>query len=171
MEDPALVDHRSAQLKSVLRLLPAPVSIVTSHDADGGGIGLAISALMPVSLEPCAMAICVNRSGSSHDALIRAGRFCINLLHPDQGDCFNPFASAEMRDSRFAHADWRQRDRIWYIEGAPANIFCTIAEQTSYGTHDLIIGKVDDLLTAQCDEIVGWANGRLSRLVPLSVRG
>jgi len=168
MEDATLRGDCSAQMKAVLRLLPAPVAIVTGRGANGTPVGLAVSALMPVSLEPCAMAICVNRYGSSHEALVSSRRFCINLLHPDQGDCFSPFASVELRDSRFAQSDWRERDGIWYLEGAPANIFCTIAEMTSFGTHDLIIGKVDELIAAQCDAIVGWANGRLGRLVPLS---
>lgn len=69
------------QLKQVLRYLPAPVGIVTSFDPETREpVGLAMSALMPVALDPCSMVIAVNRSGSSHASMLAAGRYCINLL-------------------------------------------------------------------------------------------
>jgi len=155
-------------LKGVLRRLPSPVGIITTYGSDRAPVGAAISAMMPVTLAPCAIAVCIDRSGSVHEALVQAGRFCINLLDPDQTEWFEPFANADLRDSRFLQADWRQRDAVWFVEGAPANIFCTIANVTPFGTHDLIIGAVDHLQAADCGEIVGWANGQVGRLVPLS---
>ena len=156
------------RMKKVLRFTPAPVGIVTSYDPDSGvPVGLAMSAIMPVSLEPCAMAICVNRSGSSHGALLRSNRFCVNLLHPGQAEHLLPFAGSAGRDDRFKQLDWRQKDQVWFIEGAPASIFCDIREQMSYGTHDLLIGEVYDLISTGGEDILGWANGALGRLAPL----
>lgn len=157
------------RLKRVLRFMPAPVGIVTSFDpATGAPVGLAMSALMPVSLAPPAMAICVNRSGSAHDAMIRAERFCINLLKPGQDGHMAPFADPAARDARFTQRDWRQHvhDRhngMWFIDGAPASIFCTIRERIAFGTHDLLVGEVEDLITSGSDDILGWANGALCR--------
>jgi flavin reductase (DIM6/NTAB) family NADH-FMN oxidoreductase RutF len=161
-----------ARLKRVLRFMPAPVGIVTSFDPDSGQpVGLAMSAFMPVTLDPPAMAICVNRSGSAHDAMIRAGRFCINLLRPGQDAHVTPFADPAARDARFTQEDWRQHVHashkgVWFIDDAPAAIFCTIAERVSFGTHDLLVGEVDDLITSGSDEILGWANGALCRPAP-----
>ncbi|MDE2435167.1 MAG: flavin reductase [Sphingomonadales bacterium] len=157
-----------AQLKQVLRHLPAPVGIVSSYDPDSGDpVGLAMSALMPVSLEPCSMAIAINRSGSAHDAMIRAGRFCINLLDSTQHAHLTPFASFAGRSDRFTHSDWRQHGPVWFLEGAPANIFCEIRQRLSYGTHDLLIGEIYHLRSTGGDDILGWANGALGRLSPL----
>ncbi len=161
------IDQR---LKRVLRFMPAPVGIVTALDPDTGKpVGLAMSALMPVCLEPPAMAICVNRSGSAYDALIRAGRFSINLLHSGQGAHMTPFADPNARDSRFTQSDWRQHAEtgLWYIDGAPANMFCELRERVSYGTHDLIVGEVTGLVTNDDADIVGWGNGALGRLQPI----
>lgn len=162
--DPSL----DARLKHVLRHLPAPVGIVSSFDPDNGEpVGLAMSALMPVSLEPCSMAIAINRAGSAHDAMVRAGKFCINLLDSPRQDYLTPFASYAGRADRFTQADWRQNGAVWFIEGAPANIFCDIRERLAYGTHDLLIGEVYDLRSTGGDDILGWANGALGRLSPL----
>lgn len=162
-----------ARLKRVLRFMPAPLGIVTSFDPDSGEpVGLAMSALMPVCLDPPAMAICVNRSGSAHDAMMRAGRFCINLLQAGQDGHVLPFADPAARNARFKQDDWRQHvhhahDGVWYIDNAPAAIFCTIRAELSFGTHDLLVGEVDDLITSGSDDILGWANGSLYRPVPI----
>lgn len=156
------------RLKRVLRFLPAPVGIVTSHDpATGEPAGLAMSAIMPVSLEPCAMAIAVNRSGTSHDAIVRSGRFCINLLDAARQAHMIPFARAEARSLRFTQPDWARNGAVWYIDGSPANIFCEIRETVAFGTHDLLVGEVYDLRATGAEDILGWANGALGQLAPL----
>ncbi len=157
-----------ARLKRVLRFLPAPVGIVTSFDPETGDpVGLAMSAIMPVSLEPCAMAIAVNRSGPSHAKIMQTGRFCINLLDSARQAHMIPFARAEARSLRFTQPDWSRNGQVWYIEGSPANIFCDIRQSLSYGTHDLLIGEVYDLRSTGGEDILGWANGALGRLAPL----
>lgn len=160
------IDQR---LKRVLRFMPAPVGIVTAVDAAGQPVGLAMSALMPVCLEPPAMAICVNRSAAAHQALVEAGRFCINLLHSGLDGHIRPFADPGARESRFTQADWRQHAEsgIWYITGAAANLFCTIGERVAHGTHDLIVGNVVELFASDAEDIIGWGNGAPGRLQPL----
>lgn len=159
----------ASQLKLILRYLPAPVGIVTSFDpANGQPVGLAMSAIMPMSLDPCSMAIAVNRSGSAHEGILAAGRYCINLLDSERHGHMAPFASADLRDQRFTQPEWKQKGQVWYIEGAPANIFCEVREKVSYGTHDLLIGEVYDLIVTGRDDILGWANGALGRLAPLN---
>lgn len=158
----------ASSIKKVLRFLPAPVGIVSSFAADTGQpIGLAMSAIMPISLEPCSMAISVNRSGSAHAGILASGKFCINLLTSDPRDHMAPFASADLRDQRFTQPDWQQHGHVWYIAGAPASIFCEVRETLSFGTHDLLIGVVYDLIATGREDILGWANGALGQMVPL----
>lgn len=157
-----------ARLKQVLRHLPAPVGIVSSFAPESGDpVGLAMSAIMPVSLEPCSMAIAINRAGASHDAIVRSGRFCINLLDSARQAHMAPFARPEARDLRFTQPDWVRHGQVWYIQGCPANMFCEIRERLPYGTHDLLIGEVYDLMSTASEDILGWANGALGRLSPI----
>ncbi|CDO34487.1 MULTISPECIES: flavin reductase family protein [Novosphingobium] len=159
------------QMKRVLRHLPAPVGIVTSYDPQTEEpVGLAMSAMMPVSLEPCAMAIAINRSGSAHDAMIRAGRFCVNLLASEHHAALEPFASYHGRDRRFVGPEWQRSGKVWYIDSAPANLFCEIGECLPFGTHDVLVGKVYDLRSNGGQEILGWANGSLGRLAPITAK-
>jgi flavin reductase len=161
----AQVDTR---LKLVLRHLPAPVSVVSSFDPETGNpIGLAMSAIMAMSLDPCSMAIAISRSAASFDAIVHAEKFCINLLDPERQRHLETFANIEARNRRFTQPDWQRLGEVWFIEGAPANIFCKIAQRTSFGTHDLLIGEVYELHTSGRGDILGWANGRAGRLAPL----
>jgi len=100
--------------------------------------------------------------------MIRAGRFCINLLHGGLDVHMAPFAESCARDQRFAQPGWRHNGPVWYIDGAPASIFCDIREQVSYGTHDLLVGEVYDLIATGEVDILGWANGGLGRFAPLA---
>ena len=86
-----------------------------------------------------AMAIAINRAGSAHDAMVRAGRFCINLLDAGRQEHLAPFASHEGKAERFQQPDWCQNGPVWYIEGSPAAIFCTVRERVGFGTHDVLM--------------------------------
>lgn len=161
-------DDLASALKYVLRFMPAPVGVVTSHDPDDGRpVGLAMSALMPVALDPCSMAVAVNRSGTSHETILRAGVFCINLLNPLSSHHLLPFFSAAARDQRFTGPDWRQSGKAWYLETAPASLFCELRHVLSHGTHDLLVGDVVALRTMEETRILGWADGRLGLLADL----
>jgi len=166
---PVATADLSDALKRVLRYMPAPVGIVTSYTPETGEpVGLAMSALMPVALDPCSMAVAVNRSGASHEIMLRAGAFCINLLDPASGDHLTPFAGPAARDQRFTGPDWQQHGPIWYLGTAPAAIICTLRHVVSHGTHDVLIGDVDNLIVSDSTEILGWGNGGLGLLAPLS---
>lgn len=157
----------SDQLKRVLRFMPAPVSVVTSHDDNDEPVGLAMSAIMPVSLDPCSMAISINRDNSSYPHFRESGVFCINLLHAGMKPQFLPFADYKARDERFRGSSWKVHEKLWYLEQAPASIFCSIESVMSHGTHDVIIGKVFHLIASDEEAVLGWANGSLGTLSPI----
>lgn len=166
MNDTPVVADR---LKTVLRHLPAPVAIVTSFDPNTDEpIGLAVSALMPVSLAPCSMAIAVNRSAAAHAGLMESGALCINLIEGAVRDSLMPFADASSRHLRFAGPEWRRRGRVWFTAAAPANIFCTVRTVVSHGTHDVMICDVDALLHNGTQDFLVWANGALGRVAPVA---
>ncbi|MFV0643893.1 MAG: flavin reductase family protein [Sphingomonadaceae bacterium] len=159
----------SADLKKVLRFMPAPVGIVTSSDPDTAApAGLAMSAIMPVSLDPAAMAVAINRSGSSHDTIVRSGHFCINLLHEVTREHLAPFAGSDRKGERFRLPGWVQRGQDWFIEDAPAKIFCTIVNSVAYGTHDVLVGEVSEVLASGEAGILGWCDGQMGVLAPLA---
>lgn len=157
----------SDRLKRVLRFTPAPVSIVTSFDDQGRPVGLAMSAIMPVALAPCSMAISINRDGSAYQHVLAAGVFCVNLLNSAMEPHFRPFCDHKLRDLRFKDPAWKVHEGLWYLDDAPASIFCRIEQVAKYGTHDVLIGKVFDMFSSDDQDILGWSAGALGRLSPV----
>lgn len=161
------MDQLSDRLKGVLRYMPAPVGIVTSFDDENCPVGLAMSAIMPVSLDPCLMAISINRDNTSFDHLLKAGAFCINLLNDGMKAHFLPFADYKGRERRFRDPSWKDFKKLRYIDRAPASIFCRIESAARHGTHDIVVGEVFELFAAADENVLGWANGSLGTMLPI----
>ena len=161
--DPAELAPR---LRSALRRLPGPVSIVTTHDIESGGpVGMVASAVIPVSMEPPSMLVAVNRRSLCHASIERAGRFCINLLGTDQRDLVAPFSTPSMRDQRFAGGDWTTFEAIPFLSDALANLFCKVEATLVHGSHELFVGNAYEvrLRDGEESEPLGWMEGGFAR--------
>jgi flavin reductase (DIM6/NTAB) family NADH-FMN oxidoreductase RutF len=78
-------------LRSLMRLFPAGVSIVTA-DADGDRIGVTMGSLVSLSLEPPLVGISVGKSNALHEIVRSAGAFGVSLLRGDQAEVAAHFA-------------------------------------------------------------------------------
>lgn len=131
-----------ALFKSGMRRLAAGVSIITTV-ADGTRFGLVATSVCSVSLEPPSLLVCVNHAASSHDAIQKAGFFCVNLLRKDDNDTARRFSSPEYRDIRFEDGRWGTLDT-----GAPAlvdalaSFDCEISKVITVSSHTVFIGNV-----------------------------
>ena len=116
------------------------------------------------------MLVAVNRAASAHSALKRAGRYCVNLLDSRQAAIVASFSSSEMREKRFESHEWSFADKLPYLPHACANIFCEIRDSVAFGTHELFIGEVFDVLTNGSEEArpLGWFDGTFAQLEPLA---
>ncbi len=161
--------HISAGLKAALRRMPGAIALITTLDpSTDRPAGLAASAVIPVSMDPPSMLISINRSASAHSAIERAGKFCVNLLGTEQTALVGLFSSSEMRDQRFAGSEWLRSGGLPYLSGACANIFCTVTTTLVFGTHELFVGEVFDVVGgSQGADPLGWIEGRFARLGPL----
>src|SRR5699024_9131227 len=67
------------------------LTVITLMTPDGPN-GTTVSAVSSLSLEPPMMLVCLNRSSSIHNDLLRAEGFAINILAADQGTIARQFA-------------------------------------------------------------------------------
>lgn len=166
MTDSTLADR----LKATLRGLPGPVALITTVDAAGAPHGMLASAVIPVSMEPPSMLVAINRSASMHPIIAAAGRFCMNVLGSSQADVLALFSKAELRAQRFESDQWRYDEHgLPWLPSACSAIFCRTAETTHFGTHELFIGEVLEVVNGSADlpDPMGWINGSPARLGPI----
>lgn len=149
-------------LKSALRKMPSPVAIVSATDPSTlQPRGLAVTAYMPVSMDPPSMQVCINQSASAYGAILAAGTFAINVLGLAAAPILQSFADPAKKDDRFAARDWQLHGSVPYMPDAASAIFCRIAELHEFGTHTAVIALVEDVFQNAAHAPAVWLDSRL----------
>ena len=119
------------------------VSIMSNKDNVDNLNAITVSSVTSISMNPPSLLICINKSSRIHDSIELGSKFCINLLNNDQEDLSNICSDEDMYDQRFKDKNWNL-DNIPFLKNAQANIFCKVDKLTSYHTHTVVIGLVED---------------------------
>ena len=126
------------------------VSIMSNKDNADIPNAITVSSVTSISMDPPSLLICINKSSRIHNSIGLESKFCINLLNNKQEDLSNICSDEDMYDQRFKDKNWNL-DGIPFLKNAQANIFCKVDKLTSYHTHTIVIGLVEDAKYA--DEI------------------
>jgi len=121
---------------------PHGVAVVTV-DAQGQQVGLTVSSLISLSIEPPLVGFAVARQAAIHELLLEARAFAVSLLAEGQEGTAEHFARGV---PPLIH--WRGIDRVPDVEdppllaGAVGWIRADIAWSTPAGTHTFVAGAV-----------------------------
>jgi len=132
-----------ASLRAVMACHPTGVTVVAACDEAGKPYGLTVNSFTSVSLDPPLVLVCIGHESSSHDRLVGASGFTVNVLSADQGAVAARFAS-EPSAGRFDDVDWAPSPY-----GAPiladtvAWIDCSLDEVLTAGDHSILLGRVE----------------------------
>jgi flavin reductase (DIM6/NTAB) family NADH-FMN oxidoreductase RutF len=130
-------------LRLLMRGFPHGVAVVTI-DLDGERLGLTVSSLVSLSLEPPLVGFAVSREAALHELLRRAGVFAVNLLAGDQEALAQHFARGVP-----PIALWHGISTISgelgapLLEGALGWLECRTASEVEVGSHTLFLGEVE----------------------------
>jgi flavin reductase (DIM6/NTAB) family NADH-FMN oxidoreductase RutF len=98
-----------------------------------------------VSADPPTLLVCVNKSTSAHDPLLRAGCFSVNLLSTEQTKESGVFSGAGglKGDERFREGRWSVLETgAPVLEEAVAVFDCRISQRVDAGSHTVFFGAV-----------------------------
>ena len=121
----------------------ASVCVITTL-CEGERFGLTATAVASVSAEPARLLVCVNKSGQTHDKILLAGRFCVNVLTEAQDKIAMVFSGmAGARADRFADGEWTTLSTgAPVLAGAAAAFDCRLASTSDQATHTVFFGDV-----------------------------
>ena len=129
------------ELRSVMRLIPAPVAVVTV-DLEGERLGLTVASLVSLSLEPPLVGVAIRRTAALHELLRRAGEFGISVLGAGQAHLAQHFARGVPPIALWQRVPLREGDGPPLLEGALAWLRCEVRAEHETGDHTLFVGQV-----------------------------
>jgi len=132
------------------------VTVVTS-DGEYGRIGVTVSSLCSLSMEPPSVLFCLHKGSQALPKLLGNGVFAANILAQGQQRVSDSFAGLipELREDRFAAGDWDElHTGSPLLQGALCRFDCKIAQVFEFGTHHIIAGEVVALETHADDPLI-----------------
>ena len=128
-------------LRSLMRSWPHGVSVLTV-DYEGDRMGVTVSSLVSLSLEPPLIGISIGKQASTYELLRRAGAFAISLLGADQEDVARRFAAGRPPIVHWEGVATREGQVAPLIEGALGWIEARTAAEHDVGDHTFFVGEV-----------------------------
>lgn len=125
------------------------------------------SSVTSVSDAPPSLLVCVNQSAAICPELTLHQRFAVNLLAYDQQQVSTDCAGGASGEARFQSGVWLDKNGVLVLTGAQAVFECVVDQLTVYGTHNIIVGKLQGVTLggAVLDPLV-YLNGAYKRLAP-----
>ncbi|HEV2674753.1 MAG TPA: flavin reductase family protein [Aliidongia sp.] len=117
------------------------VTAITTREA-GLPSGLIATSVCSLSTDPATMLVCVNKTASAHDVILRTKKFVVNLLSADQVSVARRFASSRGAD-RFDSAQWEEgRTGLPTLIDAVVVFDCCLIAVHDGFTHSIMVGQV-----------------------------
>lgn len=133
-----------AAFKQALSRFATGVCVVTYRQPQQDDIsGITISAFSSLSLSPLKILFCLGNQGTNSQRFATAERFAVNILSRDQGELANVFAG---QDYSSITTQLTEADTVPVLKNTLATLICDKGNSHAEGDHDIIIGKVRQIL-------------------------
>ena len=129
------------ELRSLMRSWPHGVSVLTV-DNEGDRMGVTVSSLVSLSLEPPLIGVSIGKQASCYELLRRAGAFAVSLLGAGQEEIARRFAAGWPPIVHWEGVVTREGTVAPLIEGALGWIEARTAAEHDVGDHTFFVGDV-----------------------------
>lgn len=129
-------------LRDLMRRFPAGVAVVTVA-TDGDRLGLTVSSLVALSLEPPLVGVSIARTAALHELVREAGGFAVSLLGADQEGIAQHFSRGVPPIAHWHGVAHREGVRSApLLEGALGWLECRLWGEYPTGDHTFFAGEV-----------------------------
>lgn len=134
------VGATSEDFRRVMSCFATGVAVVTT-EMNGMRFGMTVNSLTSVSPDPVVLLVCLAQESTTASALLRRGRFVVNLLTADQEAISRRFVGKtgdRFQGVRLVECD----DGLPAVEGALGHIVCCVTSTQDVGDHVVVFGRV-----------------------------
>jgi len=167
MEVPEHVPPTRDDFLAAMAKVASPVALITTGTLQNP-VGLTATATCSLSADPPSVLICINKSASTHDELLRHQTFAVNFLLADHGDLAARFARKDV--DRFAGETWAAlATGVPVLLSAGVALDCRLHATIDAFSHSILIGTVLSILTDGCEQnpSLVWHQRRFCRTAEL----
>ncbi len=167
MKIPTLNDVIADAMKKGMRQWASGVSVISTRDDQGQPQAMTVSSLTSVSDNPASLLVCINETTRMASILKKGQIFCANLLTQEHETLSNLCASPGKQDERFEEGRWHLAATP-RLADASAVFECEVDSVVPYGTHFVVIGKINQVYLNDVDAspLCYWNGGYQSLNLP-----
>jgi len=134
----------SDEFRAALSRFPSGVTVVTTKDGEGRLHGMTVSAFCSVSLEPPLILVCIEKTASSHPAILESGLFVVNILAEAQRDLSEHFAS-QLEDKFQVVKHQSGIHGLPVLDEIAASLECRLHASYEGGDHTIFVGLIEKI--------------------------
>lgn len=154
----------AADFRGAMRRLASGVALVTTADAGGQRYGIAMTAVMSLSMDPPSLLLAINRNASLCQPLLDRGLFGVSILGREQEQCCQSFVSAPVSE-RFGCGEWTAHESgVPLLSSALAGVICRLDKAEAFGSHMVIRGVVEYVALDPSSDALIFLDGRYGGL-------
>jgi flavin reductase len=155
--------------KQSMRLLAGGVCIAASIK-DGERLGLTVTAVCSLTLDPPTLIVCINRDAGAYDTMRATRRISVNFLASDHVELAELFSSSSFKGAgRFDPTKWTDMaSGVPALLGALAALDCEIIEEVSVGQHTVFFCEVKSARLDPEREPLVHFNREFCELLPIA---
>jgi len=158
--DPAETQSVQQDLKLAMRGLAGSVTVISSADGIGMRHAMTATSTTALSMDPPSMLVCINRNSGFFQSLPDDGDFAINILAAGQEIVANLCGGGAKGDERFSAGEWRAGEsNVPFLADAQAVAICAQDGRMTYGTHEIVIGRVKAVYLQRSIDPLVYADG------------
>ncbi len=129
-----------ATFRYVLGQFASGVTVVTTATGEVYH-GITVSSFCSLSLDPPLVLVCIDKRVRSHDALVQAGVFAVNILAQENEHLSRHFASRS--EDKFSSVPYHLGETgTPLLDGVLATLECRLHAQLPGGDHTIFVGEV-----------------------------
>ncbi|MFF3559599.1 flavin reductase family protein [Streptomyces sp. NPDC002574] len=123
--------------RATMSRLATGVSVITTRTGSAP-VGITVSAVSALSLDPLQLIVCVGNNLFTRTAIAEHGRFAVNVLGEDSEHLARAFA-APVPD-RFAGVAIDETHGVPVLRDAIATVVCDVSQALPGGDHTIFVG-------------------------------
>jgi flavin reductase (DIM6/NTAB) family NADH-FMN oxidoreductase RutF len=128
-------------LRQAYACFPSGVIALCGLRPDGTPHGMAVSAFVPVSIDPPLVAVCIQTTSSTWPELQKMERLGLSVLAEEHGQVSRSLASKT--GDRFADVDWVGTEKgAVFVHGSTLWLETTIENEVPAGDHSIALMRI-----------------------------